>query len=47
MRDMAEQMTAMGISKGEMRRQVLEFQAVVQLELRAEFERELALTPRA
>ena len=36
MRSMAEQLTAMGISTGEMRQQVLEFQAAVQLELQAQ-----------
>lgn len=35
MRKMADELTAMGFSAGEMRRQVLEFQAAVQLELRA------------
>ena len=34
MRSMADQLTSMGISTAEMRRQVLEFQAAVQLELR-------------
>jgi hypothetical protein len=33
MRTMADQLTAMGVSKEEMRRQVLAFQAAVQLEL--------------
>jgi hypothetical protein len=33
---MAEELTAMGLSNGEMRRQVLEFQAAVQLELQAQ-----------
>lgn len=42
MQDLARQLTAMGIPAGEMRRQVLEFQAAVQLELRAQFESELA-----
>ena len=36
MRALADQLTAMGISAGEMRRQVLEFQAAVQLELQAQ-----------
>ena len=36
MRKMAEELVAMGFSTGEMRRQVLEFQAAVQLELRAQ-----------
>lgn len=35
-RKMADEMTAMGISQGEMRRQVLEFQAAVQIELMAQ-----------
>lgn len=33
MRDMADQLTAMGVSTEDMRRQVLAFQAAVQLEL--------------
>jgi len=36
MRKLAEELTAMGFSTGEMRQQVLEFQAAVQLELRAQ-----------
>lgn len=36
MRKMADEFVAMGFSTGEMRRQVLEFQAAVQLELRAQ-----------
>lgn len=36
MRSMAEQLTAQGIPQGEMRRQVLEFQAAVQHELCAQ-----------
>jgi hypothetical protein len=47
MADMAEQLLATGISNGEMRQQILEFQAAVQLELRAQFEEELAQAPRA
>lgn len=47
MTGMAEQLLAMGISTGEMRQQIMEFQAAVQLELRAQFENELALVPRA
>lgn len=42
MRTMAEQLTAMGFSTGEMRRQILEFQGAVQLELMAQSEREQA-----
>ena len=38
MRSMAAQLTAMGVSTGEMRQQVLEFQAAVQLELQAQSE---------
>ena len=38
MRAMAAQLTAMGVSTGEMRQQVLEFQAAVQLELQAQSE---------
>lgn len=41
MRGMAEELTAMGCSTEDMRRQVLEFQAAVQLEMQAQFEREL------
>lgn len=41
MRTMAEELVAMGVPQGEMRRQVLEFQAAVQLEMQAQFEREL------
>jgi hypothetical protein len=33
MRRLADELAAMGLSTGEMRRQVLEFQAAVQLEL--------------
>lgn len=44
---MAEQLLATGISTGEMRQQILEFQAAVQLELRAQFENELAHSPGA
>lgn len=47
MTDMAAQLLATGISDGEMRQQILEFQAAVQLELRAQFEEELAQVPRA
>lgn len=47
MGSMAAELTAMGVSTGDMRQQVLEFQAAVQIELRAQFEEELALTPRA
>jgi hypothetical protein len=36
MRTMAAQLTAMGIPAGEMRQQVLDFQAAVQLELRVQ-----------
>jgi predicted secreted protein len=38
MRSMAAQLTAVGVSAGEMRQQVLEFQAAVQLELQAQSE---------
>lgn len=41
MRAMAEELIAMGVSQAEMRQQVLEFQAAVQLEMQAQFEREL------
>ena len=40
MRSMAEQLTSMGLPAGEMRRQVLEFQGAVQLELMAQSEHE-------
>lgn len=40
MRGMAEQLTAMGLSAGEVRRQILEFQGAVQLEMMAQSERE-------
>jgi hypothetical protein len=45
MTSLAEELRAAGISDGEVRQQVLEFQAAVQLELRAQFERELAQAP--
>jgi hypothetical protein len=38
MRGMAEQLTSMGLSAAEMRRQILEFQGAVQLELMAQSE---------
>ena len=41
MRKMAEELIAMGVSNGDMRQQVLEFQAAVQLEMQEQFEREL------
>jgi hypothetical protein len=41
MRKMAEELVAMGCSNDEMRQQALEFQAAVQLEMQAQFEREL------
>ncbi|MGV3551048.1 DUF6074 family protein [Rhizobium sp.] len=41
MRNMAEELVAMGVSHADMRQQVLEFQAAVQLEMQAQFEREL------
>jgi hypothetical protein len=41
MRSMAEELVAMGVSNGEMRQQVLEFQAAVQLEMQAQFAEEL------
>jgi hypothetical protein len=44
---MAEELLATGISTGDMRQQILEFQASVQLELRALFESELAQAPSA
>ena len=44
---LAEELRATGISEVDMRRQVMEFQAAVQLELRAQFENELALAPKA
>jgi hypothetical protein len=40
MRTMAERLIATGLSDGEMRRQILEFQGAVQLELMAQSERE-------
>jgi len=42
MRTMAERLVAMGLSQGEMRQQILEFQGAVQLELMAQCEREQA-----
>jgi hypothetical protein len=47
MSGLAEELRMAGISEGEMRHQVLEFQAAVQLELRAQFENELAQLPKA
>ena len=47
MSDLADELRKTGISEAEMRRQVLEFQAAVQLELRAQFENELAQAPKA
>lgn len=47
MKTMAEELLETGISNGDMRQQILEFQAAVQLELRALFEDELAQAPRA
>lgn len=41
MRSMAEELVAMGVSNGEMRQQVLEFQGAVQLEMQAQFAEEL------
>lgn len=42
MRTMAERLVAMGVSQGEMRQQILEFQGAVQLEMMAQCEREQA-----
>ena len=47
MSGLADELRATGIPEAEMRRQVMEFQAAVQLELRAQFENELALAPKA
>lgn len=46
MTGLADELRVAGISESEMRQQVLEFQAAVQLELRAQFESELAQAPR-
>jgi len=42
MRSMADRLIAMGLSQGEMRQQILEFQGAVQLEMMAQCEREQA-----
>ena len=42
---MSEELLANGVSAADMRRQILEFQAVVQLELRALFEKKFAPAP--
>lgn len=47
MSSLADELRKTGISEAEMRHQVLEFQAAVQLELRAQFENDLAHAPKA